>query len=125
VVRPTTVLGHPLSVGTYVMVVPQFNHHMSELWTNPLEFDPLRFSEERAEDKVHRYAYTPFGGGVHHCIGMHLAGAVVDAVMRQLLERYDWSVEPGYEMPWDRRGLPSPADGLPVRLREKGLTRVE
>ncbi|MEU0884159.1 cytochrome P450 [Lentzea sp. NPDC005914] len=119
VVRPTSVLGHPLAVGTYVQTIPQFNHHMHELWTNPLAFDPLRFSEERAEDKVHRYAWIPFGGGVHKCIGMHFAGMVVDAVMQQLLERFEWSVEAGYEVPWNRRGLPFPADGLPVRLTSR------
>jgi cytochrome P450 len=117
VVKPTTVLGHPLDAGTYVMPILQFNHHMPELWTDPSSFDPLRFAPDRAEDRVHRYAWVPFGGGVHHCIGMHFATVVVNAVMTQLLQRYEWSVEPGYEVPWNRRGVPSPADGLPIRLR--------
>lgn len=119
VVKPTTVLGHPLDVGTYVMPVLQFNHHMPELWSRPSMFDPLRFAPDRAEDKVHRYAWVPFGGGVHHCIGMHFSTAVVNEVMRQLLERNEWSVEPGYEVPWNRRGVPTPADGLPVRLTSR------
>ncbi|MFI6097508.1 cytochrome P450 [Lentzea sp. NPDC051213] len=121
-VRPTTVLGHPLAAGTYVMPILQFSHHMPGVWSQPSVFDPLRFAPDRAEDKAHRYAWTPFGGGVHHCIGMHFATAVVNAVMAQLLERYEWSVEPGYEVPWNRRGVPTPADGLPVRLRGRDRT---
>lgn len=83
------------------MPILQFNHHMPELWTDPSSFDPLRFAPDRAEDRVHRYAWVPFGGGVHHCIDMHFATAVVNAVMTQLLQRYEWSVEPGYEVPWN------------------------
>lgn len=116
VVKPTTVLDQPLATGTYVMPILWFNHYSPELWSRPTEFDPLRFAPDRAEDKAHRYAWMPFGGGIHHCIGMHFATAVVNAVLEQLLQRYEWSVQPGYEMTWDRRGLPTPADGLPVRL---------
>jgi len=119
VVKPTSVLGHPLEAGTYVMPILWFSHYSPELWSRPAVFDPLRFADDRAEDKAHRYAWVPFGGGIHHCIGMHLATAVVNAVMQQLLQRYSWSVDPAYEMPWDRRGLPTPADGLPVRLTSR------
>ena len=56
-----------------IMLSPPFTHRMEEWWSNPLEFDPMRFSPERAEHKRHGFSYVPFGGGAHKCIGMHFA----------------------------------------------------
>ena len=38
-------------------------------WKNggqPLEFDPMRFSPDRAEHKRHGFSYIPFGGAYKH-----------------------------------------------------------
>ncbi|MDT9106127.1 cytochrome P450, partial [Escherichia coli] len=59
---------------------------------------------------------VPFGGGAHMCIGLHFAEMQVKAIVHQLLQRYRWSVAPGYDMPVDFSSLPVPADKLPVRL---------
>jgi len=52
-----------------VVTWPSLNHRLPELWTNPEKFDPERFAEPRSEHKKHRYAFAPFGGGAHKCIG--------------------------------------------------------
>lgn len=54
---------------------------------------------------------------MHKCIGLHFAGIQVKAILHQLLQRFSWSVDADYEVPWDRKSLPVPKDGLPVRLR--------
>ncbi|MBA2311040.1 MAG: cytochrome P450 [Pseudonocardiales bacterium] len=115
-VKDTEVLGHHIPAGTFVNVSPWFNHTMGEYWPDPLRFDPERFAEHRREDKVHRYAWAPFGGGVHKCIGMSFGTMQIKATLNQLLRQYRWSVPAGYEMPVDTRALPVPADKLPVRL---------
>lgn len=69
-VRDTELLGYYLPKGTNVIAYPGMNHRLPEIWTDPLTFDPERFTEPRNEHKRHRYAFTPFGGGVHKCIGM-------------------------------------------------------
>ncbi|MFZ2176477.1 MAG: cytochrome P450, partial [Rhodococcus sp. (in: high G+C Gram-positive bacteria)] len=122
-VEDTEVLGRFIPRGTYVAVVPHFTHHMSEYWPDPERFDPERFSPERREDKIHRYAWEPFGGGVHKCLGMHFAGAEIRSIMHHLLLRYEWSVDPGYVAPLNFTSLPFPSDGQPVALRPllKGL----
>ncbi|WP_460431735.1 cytochrome P450 [Amycolatopsis echigonensis] len=43
---------------------------MPECWTDPDTFDPDRFAPHRRENHSHRFAWVPFGGGVHKCIGM-------------------------------------------------------
>ena len=115
-VKETSVLGHTLPAGTMVSVSILLNHHLPQLWTQPERFDPERFAPHRREDKAHSHAWTPFGGGVHKCIGLRFAGVAVKAVMHQMLLRYRWSVPDGYRMPIDWSGLPVPRDGLPVRL---------
>lgn len=61
--------------------------HDERFFPEPERFDPDRFSPERAEDKKHRAAYLPFGGGAHTCIGMQLANAEAKAFVHALLTR--------------------------------------
>ncbi|MGW6656618.1 cytochrome P450 [Rhodococcus sp. NPDC055024] len=118
-VRDTQVRGRFVPAGTYAAVAPHFTHHMSQYWPDPERFDPERFAENRREDKVHRYAWEPFGGGVHKCLGMHFAGAEIKAIMHHLLLRFDWNVDADYVAPLDFTSLPFPSDGQPVDLRRR------
>jgi cytochrome P450 len=116
-VKDTEIFGYFLPANTMVMVSQNFIHHMPEYWPDPERFDPERFAEHRREDRVHNYAWMPFGGGVHKCIGLRFAALLVKAVLHQVLLRYRWSVPHGYEMPLDYTSMPTPSDGLPVRFR--------
>jgi cytochrome P450 len=116
VVKDTSILGFHVPAGTSVVVPMLSNHHMAEWWPDPDRFDPGRFSPERREDKAHKYAWVPFGGGAHKCIGLYFAGMQVKTIMHHVLRRYRWSVPARYEWPLDTTSLPSPKDGLPVRL---------
>jgi cytochrome P450 len=114
--RDTELLGYRVPAGSYIAVHLWGLHHMAEVWPEPERFDPERFAEHRREDKVHRYAYMPFGNGVHKCIGMYFGGMEIKAAMHQLLQRYRLTTEPGYRMPIDWVSLPRPKDGLPIHL---------
>ncbi|WP_433230414.1 cytochrome P450 [Actinomadura formosensis] len=116
VVKDTSILGYHVPAGTMVVVPMLSNHHMADWWPDPDRFDPERFSPERREDKIHKYAWAPFGGGAHKCIGLYFAGMQVRTILHQVLQRYRWSVPARYEWPLDTTSLPSPKDGLPVRL---------
>jgi cytochrome P450 len=114
--RETELLGYRVPKGAYLAVHLWGLHHLPELWPDPERFDPERFAEHRREDKVHRFAYMPFGNGVHKCIGMYFGGMEVKAAMHQLLQRYRLQVRPDYRMPVDWVSLPRPKDGLPLTL---------
>ena len=116
-VKETEVLGYTIPAGRLVTVMLHLGHHMEEYWPDPERFDPERFSPERREDKVHRFAWEPFGGGVHKCLGMAFASIEVKLIVHQLLRRFDWSVPPGYRDDIDYHSLPFPKDGQPVDLR--------
>jgi cytochrome P450 len=117
--RETVIGGYRIPAGTMVANSPYAHHHLEEIWPDPNRFDPERFTPERAEDKVHRTAFVPFGAGVHKCIGMYFAGLQVRAVFHELLTRYRWTVPAGYEMPLDLVALPVARDGLPVTLEPR------
>jgi cytochrome P450 len=115
-VKDTVVQGVAIPAETDIMVGVQWSHLMEEYWTDPTAFDPERFSPQRREDKSHRYAWQPFGGGVHKCIGLHFAGMEVKAIMHRLLRGYRWTVDPSYVAPLDNHSLPFPKDGQPIDL---------
>ncbi|WP_170867078.1 cytochrome P450 [Nocardioides lianchengensis] len=121
-VRDTVVLDVRIPAGTTVVVTPQYSHLMPELWSDPTAFDPERFAEDRREDRSHRFAWEPFGGGVHKCLGLHFAGAEVKAAMHHLLRHHQWRVAPGYQPPIDNHSLPFPSDGQPIDLQRRPAT---
>lgn len=122
-VKDTVVQGVAIPADTDVVVGVQWSHLMEDYWSNPMVFDPERFSPERREDKSHRYAWEPFGGGVHKCIGLYFAGMEVKAIMHRLLRGYHWTVDPGYVAPLDNFSLPFPKDGQPINLIRNGSDR--
>ncbi|MBI3692107.1 MAG: cytochrome P450, partial [Mycolicibacterium aromaticivorans] len=117
-VRDTELLGFFIPAGTNVNVWPGLNHRLPELWTDPEKFDPARFSEPRNEHKRHRYAFAPFGGGAHKCIGMVFGQLEIKTVMHRLLRKYRLELpHPGYQPRYDYAGMPVPMDGMPIVLR--------
>jgi cytochrome P450 len=115
-VKDTDLLGHYVPAGTRLVVSIHATQRMEPWWSDPETFDPERFAEPRREDKSHRYAWAPFGGGAHKCIGLHFGGMEVKAIMYQMLQRYRWSVPADYEPPMHYGTGPTPSDGLPIAL---------
>jgi cytochrome P450 len=116
-VKDTEIDGRYIPAGTKLMVGIYPTQRMEPWWRHPDTFDPERFSEARREDASHKYAWVPFGGGVHKCIGMHFGGMEVKAILHQLLLRNSLHVSPEYEPVFDYGTGPFPGDGLPIDLR--------
>src|SRR5215467_8569034 len=115
-VTDTEVLGHYVPAGTLVSITTAGSHLAPECWTDPYSFDPERFDEPRREDRSHRYAWVPFGGGAHKCIGLHFGVLEAKALLHEMLRTYRWTVPTDYRARWDHTSLPVPVDGLPVTL---------
>ncbi len=117
-VRDTELLGYYVPAGTDVVTWPSMTHRLPELWDNPERFEPDRFAEPRAEHKRHRYAFAPFGGGAHKCIGMVFGQLEVKTILHRLLRTYRLELtHPGYQPRYDWGGMPVPIDGMPIVLR--------
>ena len=109
--------GVRIPAGTPVTVYPVATQRMPEWWTSPDSFDPERFSPGRAEHRRHPFAWAPFGGGAHMCLGLHFAEMQVKAVLLPLLRAAEVSVASGYAMPYQLAPIVRPRDGLPLRMK--------
>ena len=108
--------GYEIPGETSVTVSPGLVAMDPAWWTHPGRFDPDRFSDNRAEDRGHRFAWTPFGGGAHKCIGMHFAIMQVRAFLHQFLQQFQIALPVSYQDRWQAIPIPKPKDGLPVIL---------
>jgi cytochrome P450 len=114
--RDFTFKGYDIPAGTLVSINPLFSHHMPEIWPDPDTFDPMRFTDE-AQRGRHRFAWVPFGGGAHMCLGLHFAYMQAKCFARHFLQNLTVSLEPGYTPNWQMWPIPKPKDGLRVTLK--------
>ncbi len=82
---------YTIKAGDMIWASPPVTHRLSRLFSNPMKFDPDRFSPERREDK-NLMAYQPFGGGHHKCSGSAFAIFQIKAIFAVLLRRYDFEL---------------------------------
>ncbi|GAB5348270.1 cytochrome P450 [Alteriqipengyuania sp. 357] len=108
--------GYHIPAGTPVGVNPTFVHNDPEIWDSPEKFDPMRFTRE-AEKARHKYAWVPFGGGAHMCLGLHFAYMQIKILMAHMLTRYRIEVADGYAPDWQPWPIPQPKDGLHIVLK--------
>ncbi|MEM8576801.1 MAG: cytochrome P450 [Pseudomonadota bacterium] len=111
--------GRTYPAGTYVSALPGPVMRDPAFWPEPERFDPDRFAPGRAEDRAHPYAWAPFGGGAHKCIGLHFATLQVKLFVALLMRRA--RVTPAVALPtrWAAVPIPKPRDGLPIVLRAR------
>ena len=115
-VRDFSFRGYDVPAGTLVGVNPLFTHHMPEYWPEPDKFDPMRFSDDALRNR-HRFAWVPYGGGAHMCLGLHFAYMQAKCFARHFLQNLEVSLEPGYRPDWQMWPIPKPRDGLRVVLK--------
>jgi len=115
-VRDFTFKDFAIPGGTMIGINPVFTHHMPDIWPEPETFDPLRFTEE-AQRARHRFAWVPFGGGAHMCLGLHFAYMQAKCFAWHFLQNLEVSLEPGYAPDWQMWPIPKPRDGLQVTLK--------
>ena len=118
-IRDLVFRGFAIPAGTMVGVNPLFTHHMADIWPDPEAFDPMRFTEE-AQRNRHRFAWVPFGGGAHMCLGLHFAYMQAKCFTRHFLQNLEVSMEAGYVPEWQMWPIPKPRDGLRVTLKPAG-----
>ena len=110
--------GKTIPANTVLAMPTIINHLDPKYWTNPTKFDPERFSEERAEHRGHPMCYTPFGGGLHKCIGYHFAELMTKAVLREIVRNWEFTTPAGYNPTMEWFPLPKAKDGVPLALKK-------
>jgi cytochrome P450 len=105
--------GYDIPAGTFVAVGIAYTHMMAEHWPDPERFDPLRFEPEAVRMR-HKYAWVPFGGGAHMCLGLHFATMQIRILLAHTLSRYRIALSEGAGSKWQAWPIPRPTDGLPL-----------
>jgi sterol 14-demethylase len=78
--------------GTIVAISTALSNLDPACFAEPLRFDPDRFAEPREEDAKHPFAYVPFGGGRHRCLGANFALMQQKAIFSVLLRRFEFEL---------------------------------
>ncbi|WP_406601285.1 cytochrome P450 [Micromonospora yasonensis] len=79
--------GVRIPAGATVLVSPYVTQRMATFWDDPTRFDPERFAPDRPRRR-YRYAYFPFGGGPHQCLGQYLFLLEAQLIVSTVLSRY-------------------------------------
>ncbi|MGZ6023117.1 MAG: cytochrome P450, partial [Rhizomicrobium sp.] len=114
-VAADTVGGIAIRPRTSVLISTWILHRHRLLWERPDEFDPARFLPGQRE-RIHRFAYLPFGAGPRICIGMGFAMQEAMVVLAAITRRYRLELEPGHEVHPLARITLRPEGGLKMRL---------
>ncbi len=104
--------------GAYVNYSSWASHHLPEVFAEPKQFRPERFAPSR-KASLPKGAYVPFGGGSRICIGMRFGQLELKAIASELVTRYDFEIEPGYQLRVRQMPTIGPRDGLPVTARRR------
>ena len=108
--------GARIAARAKVYLCPYVVHRDPRHWPEPARFLPDRFADGAANGRP-RYAYFPFGGGTHVCIGESLAMAQIVTVLATLAARHRLTLTPNREV--------LPEGGLSLRPKEPLRMRVE
>ncbi|MDB5333783.1 MAG: cytochrome [Phycisphaerales bacterium] len=108
--------GHAVPRGTCVLISAWLTHRHKDFWPDAERFDPARFAEP-AVQPPHRYAYFPFGGGRHQCLGMHFALMEATVILAELARQFRVRPVNGQHI--------KPDPGITLRQSPGMLARVE
>jgi cytochrome P450 len=110
--------GHRVGEGAPVSYCSWASHHLPDVFEDPEEFRPERFSAENRA-ALPKGAYVPFGGGSRTCIGMRFGQMEVRAIAARILQRWHVSPAPGWTMYVRQMPTLSPRGGMPVVVRPR------
>ena len=88
VTEPIMIGEYEIPAGWRIMVSAATSHMLPDVFENPEQFDPLRYSPERGEGK-NPFAIVGFGGGVHKCTGMNFAKNEMAIIASLFFQQFD------------------------------------
>jgi cytochrome P450 len=102
-----------IAAGSIVFMSPYVTQRHPGLWDNPEGFDPERFRTEKDGERP-RFAFFPFGGGPHLCIGNSFAMLEAQILLATLAQKFRLDLVPGLPV------VPEPL----ITLRPRGGMRM-
>ncbi len=118
VVADDEILGYRIPAGSHVTISSHVTHRSSELWDEPERFNPDRFPPERSKERP-RYAYFPFLGGPHQCLGRDFFLLEAQLVIIMVAQRYRLEVAPGHVAQAEPLITQRMRGGLPMLIHKR------
>jgi cytochrome P450 len=87
VLETHTIGGHTLPAGSVALVSQWVAHRDPRWWDAPDEFRPQRWIDDPGPARP-KYAYFPFGGGVHQCVGEGFAWTELTLLVATIAQRW-------------------------------------
>lgn len=119
--EPVGIGSERAEIDDMVFVTTALIHRDPANWDDPDRFQPERFlsGPDGPWRPPHRYAFFPFGGGRHLCIGRHLAMHELRLAVRALVSRFRFEVDPESEVAAELGVVLKPARDLRIRVIER------
>jgi cytochrome P450 len=117
-VEPFEFEGHTVPARAFVNYSSWASHHLPDVFPDPEEFRPERFSPQ-ASSAIPKGAYVPFGGGSRTCIGMRFGQLEVRTIATLILSRCTLSLPDNFQLNIRQMPTISPKDGLPTVVRPR------
>ncbi|KDP31010.1 hypothetical protein JCGZ_11386 [Jatropha curcas] len=89
------ILGFQVPAGTMVLINAWALARDSKLWSKPEEFWPERFLDNPIDFKGHDFEFIPFGAGRRGCPGMPFAMSIIELVLANLVNNFEWELPGG------------------------------
>ncbi|MBP0020485.1 MAG: cytochrome P450 [Cyanobacteria bacterium SBLK] len=111
--------GYQVPKGWKVFYSIGTTHKDRRCYSDIEQFDPDRFSPERAEHKKHNFSLVGFGGGPRICLGLAFAQMEMKIIAAHLLRNYTWELLPGQNLTMKYLPIQQPQSGLKVQFRKR------
>jgi cytochrome P450 len=117
-IEPLELGGYPIPVGTTIFM-PQWVIHRDGRWfDDPEDFRPERWQGGLMQ-RIHRYAYFPFGGGPRICIGNNFALMEAALVLATIAQKFRLRLAPDANVTPLATITLRPAHGVKVVLSKR------
>ena len=110
--------GYFIPKGSVLSVAQYFIFRHPDFWDKPEQFDPDRFLPERVSQRP-KFAYFPFGGGQHVCIGKNFALMESTTILAAVAQRFHVDLVPAQPIEVDPRFTLRPKHGVKVTIRKR------
>ncbi|HEV3166490.1 MAG TPA: cytochrome P450 [Isosphaeraceae bacterium] len=107
--------GYHIPARSMVILSPYVTHRHPGFWPDPERFDPDRFSPERSACRP-RFAWFPFLGGPHQCIGQEFAMMEAILIVAMVAQEFRLQLVPGTRVEPKPMLSLRPGNGLPMTI---------
>ncbi|XP_070843791.1 cholesterol 24-hydroxylase-like [Chaetodon trifascialis] len=120
VLEDIVIAGIHIPGGVTCMLSSYVAGRMEKFFKDPLKFDPDRFHPDAPKPY---YCYYPFALGPRSCLGQNFAQMEAKVVMAKLLQRFDFTLQPGQTFDILDTGTLRPKSGVVCSVRHRSHSK--